>query len=323
MKKRIIAFISVAILLISLVSCSSGSYKSDFSKSESFTGDIAYDLYDEEMKFGSSNGYIENGSLEEPAEGTDTGNDIAERKIIKNADLTFQTKEYDAFMDSLNQAIGKNGGYVESSDIYGGGVASSDYYRNASITVRVPADRYDSFMESVASLGALTHKNEYIDDVTLRYVDIESRIAAYEAEYDALMELMADAESIDYIITLRQRISEIQYELESYKSQLRKYDDLISYCTINISVREVRVEAVSSERQSFGERIGTGLEETLHNIAVGFEDFSVYLIVNLPYILIWLAIHAVIAVVIIAIVRSTKKKNAKKKAAAELKNNEK
>ena len=331
MKKRILAIICAAILLFSAVSCSKGEAAYDFDggyfdKEELYPADSYYasngseDFALNEMSYGSS--AVEAPTA--PETKTEEQNDLGERKIIKNADLNFQTKEYDAFLESLNQTIRSNGGYIESSDMNGGGVDSYNYYRSANIKARIPADRYNAFMETILTLGAVTHKNEYVNDVTLHYVDIESRIAAYQTEYDALLELLADAESIDYIITLRQRISEIQYQLDSYKSQIRKYDDLISYSTINIYVSEVRVEQVNVEKQTFGDRIKTGLERTFHDLGRDLENFSVWLIVNLPYILIWAAVNVAIVFIIIGIVKGSKKKRAKKKAAAEAKiNNEK
>ena len=123
-------------------------------------------------------------------------------EIIKNADLNFQTKDYDGFLDSFKQKINEYDGYIERSDISGGGAYDSRYTRNATIKVRIPAERYDSFMDTVVTLGSLTHRYEYIDDVTLRYVDIESRIKAYETEYDALLELLAKAENLSTGSTL-------------------------------------------------------------------------------------------------------------------------
>lgn len=329
MKKRIFAIFSAVIILLSAVSCSKSAYDYDagyFPKEEAevangyYASSVSEDYALDEMSYGSSEIDVPS-STETKA---DEQNDLSERKIIKNADLNFQTKEYDAFLESLNQTIKANGGYIESSDMNGGGVNSYNYYRSANIKVRVPADKYNAFMDTVLTLGSVTHKNEYINDVTLRYVDIESRIRAYETEYDALMDLLAEAESIDYIIQLRQRISEIQYELESYKSQIRKYDDLISYSTISIYVSEVRVEQVSVQKQTFGERIKTGLEETFYDLGEDLENFSVWFIVNLPYILIWVAVNVAIVFIIIGIVKGSKKKKAKKKAAAEAKaNNEK
>ena len=315
MKKRILSFALAAVFLISLVSCS---------KSNGFKGEAMYDMaynesYDimptEEAEMysdgysSSGTGYNMKGSDYDKSK---ENNDLSARKIIKTADLSFQTKEYDKFLSAFKASVSKYGGYIESSDIYGGGDTVVRYSRNARMTVRVPADKYDSFVGDVSNLASLTRSNEYIDDVTLRYVDIESRINAYETEYNALMELLAKAESVDAIIQLRNRISDIQYQLDSAKSQIRKYDDLISYCTVNMYVEEVKIEKVSEDKLTVGERIRIGFAETIDEIKEGAEDFAVWFVVNLPHIIINLLVIAVIVVIIVLIVKKAKKKVAKK-----------
>ena len=314
MKKRIAALTLILVFIFSLVSCSKGASSFDsvsmeangLYPSEDFALDEAEPYYAEKRTYGSSMSESGFEKTEAPK------NDVAERKIIKNANLTFQTKEFDGFIESFKHMINNYGGYVESSDIYGGGAMDSRYSRSANITVRIPADCYEKFMETVVTLGSLTHSNEYINDVTLTYVDIESRIDAYETEYNALMELLAKAESVDAIIQLRNRISDIQYQLESYKSQIRKYDDLISYCTVRMYVEEVKVVTVSEDKLTVGERIKIGFAETIEEIKEDAEDFAVWFVVNIPHIIIDLAIVAVIIIVIVVAVKTSGKKKQKK-----------
>ena len=326
MKKRILAVTFVLFMLLSLVSCGkAGMAMYDTAAPESadlyyngYKGDGGfYDEYLEapaEAEYYSKTSYgSSTGASDYDNDRAETGkNDVANRKIIKNSNLNFQTKEFDKFLESFKQTVAQFGGYIESSDVYGGGSMDYRYSRNANMKVRIPADSYEKFMDTVVTLGNLTHSNEYIDDVTLAYVDIESRINAYETEYNALMELLAKAESVDAIIQLRNRISDIQYQLESYKSQIRKYDDLISYCTVNMYVEEVKVETVSVDKQTVGERISAGITETFDDIKESLDDFAVSFVVNLPYIIIYAVIIAVIVVVIVIIVKKNKKKHAAK-----------
>ncbi|MBE6616341.1 MAG: DUF4349 domain-containing protein [Ruminococcaceae bacterium] len=236
-------------------------------------------------------------------------NDLSNRKIIKTAHISFQTKTYDEFIASLEACIFSAGGYIESSESRGGGVYQSNYSRNAYITVRVPASTYDKFMSDVCTLGSVTHKSEDTTDVTIAYVDTESRIKALQAEYDALLDILEKATKLDDVIMLQSRISEVTYKLETYKSQLRKYDDLISYCTVTLDISEVYREVKNEERMTLGERISEGFADTLVDISDDLADFSVWFVSSIPYILIWAVI---IAVVVIVIKRSIKKHKAKK-----------
>lgn len=46
-------------------------------------------------------------------------------------------------------------------------------------------------MDIVSELGNVTQKNESVEDVTLQYVDVESRKKALETEQERLLELLA------------------------------------------------------------------------------------------------------------------------------------
>ena len=247
-------------------------------------------------------------------------NDLSARKIIRTANLSFETKEYEPFIRSVSSCVAAHGGYFESSESYGAGIYSSGGMRSANMTIRIPADRYDSFMEAVSEIGAMTYRSESESDVTMTYVDIESRIRALETEHATLLQILEKAESLTDVIQLQSRISEVNYQLDSYKSQIRKYDDLISYCTVHLYVSEVRRETVPNEEKlSFGERIGVGLRENLRDIGEFFTDFTVWFITSLPTILIWCALIAAIIVLIRLLLKKRRKRKEQKQLKAYLK----
>ena len=84
--------------------------------------------------------------------GTGTQNDLSSRKIIKNASLSFETEAYDDFLPALESCIASLGGYIESSEAYGGGIYTSRS-RNSYMKVRIPASKYDRFMQEVCAIG--------------------------------------------------------------------------------------------------------------------------------------------------------------------------
>ena len=55
-----------------------------------------------------------------------------------------------------------------------------------------------------------------MDDVTLRYVDVDSHKKALETEQERLLALLEKAENVEDIITIENRLSDVRYELENY-----------------------------------------------------------------------------------------------------------
>ena len=246
---------------------------------------------------------------EEAMDESGAANDLNERKIIKTANLEYESKTYDEFLANLEKTIAQSGGYISNQSARGGGEYAYNPQRYANLTVRIPAANYDRFMEQAAALGSLTYKSESSEDVTMSYVDTESHIRALETEYDALLTILEKADNLNDVIQLQARITEVNYQLDTYKAQLRKYDDLIAYCTVHISVSEVYREVKNVEKLTFGERIVTALENTFYNISDDAQDFTVDFIAALPYLLIWAVIIGIAVLMLRVIWRKLKRKH--------------
>ncbi len=111
--------------------------------------------------------------------------------------------------------------------------------RSASYTLRIPSDKLDEFIDVVETLGNVTYKNESVDDVTLRYVDVDSHKKALETEQERLLALLEKAENVEDIITIENRLSDVRYELENYEIQIRLLDNQIDYSTVYVDISEV------------------------------------------------------------------------------------
>ena len=158
-----------------------------------------------------------NAKIQDSGEGTNLTGAVAGRKIIKNGDLSIQTREFDQFLEDLNRSILSAGGYVESSSINGNSY-NKNRMRSADITARIPAENLDAFCDQVSDLGNVTYKNLYTRDVTLTYVDLESHVKALRTEQQTLMELLERAQSVEDIITIQSRLSEVRI----FRSETRR-----------------------------------------------------------------------------------------------------
>ena len=257
-----------------------------------------------DMALGESAYSEEKGELMETAQSQTATAPIPDdgRKRIRRVSLDVQTKEFDSLTSSLMQAIRDAGGYLETSEIRNNG-----YYdggnRYAYMVARVPKDQADAFIAVVGESALITNKQESVEDVTLAYTDTESRIKALEVEQERLMALLEKADSLDSIIALESRLTEVRYELENYTSQLRTYDNQVEYSFITMNIQEVERLVEVQQKPTIWTRMRTGLSESLHSIARGAENFAVWLVANLPFLLIWAAVIAAAGLLIRRFVR--------------------
>ncbi len=220
------------------------------------------------------------------------------RKLIRTFDLDVETLEFDSFVSEIKKAVNAMGGYIENSSVSGNSYNYSSN-RNASFSCRIPSAKLMEFVDAVGNLGNVTYSHEDARDITLSYVDTEARVASLQTEYDRLLELLAEAETVDTVIMLEQRLSDVRYQLESYKSQLRTYDNLVDYSTVNLNVNEVK-RVTSPEKESVWERISSDFSDNVYTLWVGLQDFFVWFVASTPVF----ALLAVIAFVIFLIVKA-------------------
>ena len=228
-----------------------------------------------------------------------------ERKLIRTVDLNLETENYDALMVGLEQQITSLGGYIEYKDAYHGNYYSSRN-RNANITARIPSEKLDEFTGKVAEIGNITYESESVKDVTLQYVDLSSHKKMLQTEQERLMELLENAATMEDIITIESRLSEVRYQIESMESQLRTFDNQVDYSTVHIFVEEVERYTPQPEKSTW-ERIKSGFSENVYRVTDGIKNFGIEFVIAIPIILVW-AIAITVGVILVRIIIKTKHK---------------
>ena len=222
---------------------------------------------------------LTSGQLERSAEGS-TAQSAQSSKIIYTANLTLESKDYDAARTALDEALADADGYMESSN-------ESTYTgssRSLSLTLRVPQEHYASFLAAAAQAGNLVNRSEQAEDVTSQYVDLEARLANLKAQRTRLQELQASADNLSDLLEIESSLSDVQYQLESYQSQLDWYSDQVECCTVYISLDEVQTYTPVDE--SFASRLRNALLDGWANFTGGVQDLAVIIVGCWPAIVI-------------------------------------
>lgn len=223
----------------------------------------------------------------------------ADRKIIKTAQVSIKTKNYDMLMSEIKQKIEQYGGYVEQSQEYNYDSASN---RNAYMDIKIPADKLEQFIEELEAIGTVISKVIASDDITDSYIDVESRINALETEEKTLLAILEKAENLADVIELQNRLSAVRSDLESMKAKKQHYDGKIAYSGISLDINEV--ERVVEGDDTFLGEVKERLMNNLYDLGDFLRELTISLIASLPYI----AIVGVIAAVVIIIIKKSRKR---------------
>ena len=312
MKKRDLALLLLTVLtLLGLTAC--GGSAGGSSGSYAVSNGAAYDKAAyagapaEAPMAEAEEAYWDGGNTKSSDSGADRRSGLPEGvKMIYRASLELETQEFERAAADIETLVRRVGGYFENQSLrngYGG-------YRSAGYTVRVPAEKFDEFLSQIGSVCTVTWQTSSAEDVSERYYDTESRLETAKIKLDRLQELLGKAEAMEDIITLESAISDTEYQIESLSGELRHYDALIGYSTVEINLSEVyRVSEVQTAPLTFGDRLAIAFREGLRDFGSAAEDLIEWLAYSWLGLLVFLG---AIALVVLAARRLSRRKKGKK-----------
>ena len=311
MKRKIVRNLGIVMTAVLLVAGCGAANKQENAMATEAMSEETYEYATEDVveettdgETGYSNGTAEEGVSEEEVKASTQ----SERKLIKTIDIELETLEYDKTISYIEKKVTKLGGYVESSTIDGNSI-SDDYYgsRYGELKVRIPKEKVNEFVEGIDENTNIRRKSESTEDITLNYIDIESHKEALKVEQKRLMAILEKAETVEDIISLESRLSQVRYEIGNYESKLRTYDNLVDYATVNIFVSEVQ-EITEAPKLTTMERITSGFVGSVKDIIKGIKEFVIGFVSALPYLVVWGAVISGIVIVVRKILKHKKKK---------------
>ena len=224
-------------------------------------------------------------------------------KMIYRGYLYLESTAFDEAVEGLNQLVAQMGGYFESSEL-------NNYspYRSACYVVRVPSAKYNAFCGQVGGLAQLNSQRHTTENVSEAYYDTESRLLTLRTMLERLQELLAKAENMEDIITLESAIAETELQIEYLTGSLRKYDALVDYATVEVSLEEVY--QLSEQEQpvvGFGAKLAEAFKTGTSRFVNDLESFALGFARNWVGSLIWLAVIAAVIVLLVRWLRKGKK----------------
>ena len=241
-----------------------------------------------------------------------SGNNLqSDRKLIRKIQMEAETEDMDSLLQNIGQRIEELGGYVESRNVQNGSKYNSYSRRYATLVIRIPSEKLDSFVEHIGEESNIVSTTETSDDVTLQYVDTESRLKVLRTEEERLLEFLSKAETVSEMLQIEERLTEIQTQIESVTSQLKTYDNLVDYGTVTLEITEVEVYTqVEEEEPTMWEEIAEGFMNSVDSLLAIGRALVIFFLARSPYLLLIAVIIGVILLVIRAIDRRQRRKRA-------------
>lgn len=237
-------------------------------------------------------------TAEESGTDAQTGNlddmTLLEEKLVYHCDMEIETLEYADTLQAVKDTIEKYDGIIQSENETDSsyGWYYEDYRKtngtlNNYLQVRVPSGNYQSFIEELNGVGKVISRSTSIENISQKYYDTAVEIEALELQEKNLLAMMERCETIEDMIAVQDRLTEVQYQLNLLKTDLHYMDVDVAYSYVNIQIEEVMEYRSDTpvKTNTFFDRFKNTLVDTWE----GFLDFLeglLFLVIHLiPYIL--------------------------------------
>lgn len=247
-----------------------------------------------------------------------------EEKLVYTCNLTIETTTYDSTMEEIEKQIKAYSGIIESQNEYD---HDSGWYRDdhkktsgtmeCSIVVKIPSRDYQAFLKSLDGTGKMTNKSMDVTNISRTYYDTQATIESLQIQEKRLLKMMDEAKTIDDMITVENRLTEVQTELNQYKTRLSTMDTEVAYSTITMTIKEVLEYKQSVE----GRRTNTFKERLVNTLQDSWSSFLSFM-EGLLFLLIWILPFAVVFLILWLITKPLRRKLKKRRQEKNMKKRE-
>ena len=180
---------------------------------------------------------------------------VVDRRIIYTGTTSAVVDDVAAAVRAVRDAANVEGGYVFAQDIGPG---------QGRVVLKVPVDRFDAVFDAVVGIGEVEAQHIEAEDVTERFVDLESRQATLATSIERIRGFLAQTSNVDEISRLESELTNREAEHDVIAGQLRVLRDRTTYGTITAELRlqdpesALVLEEAETGPPGFGEGLSTG-----------------------------------------------------------------
>jgi uncharacterized protein DUF4349 len=169
---------------------------------------------------------------------------VDDAKIIRTGTIDLEVRDVPVALRTARDGIRALGGYVGASNTSN----SDEGHPIATITYRIPADRWEDALDLLRGLNGQTTKvvSEQTEavEVTGQVIDIQARIQNLRASETALQAIARTAVKVSDVLEVQSQLTSVRGEIEVLAGQLKDLTDRAAYATLtaNFGVPVVAVE---------------------------------------------------------------------------------
>lgn len=156
---------------------------------------------------------------------------LKSRKIVYTGQLNVECDQLEPTIEQARGIVEQAGGYISNLDQSGGALS-----REATLTFRIPAEKFDATMNALAKLGDVRQRSFSSSDVTDQWVDLDARVRNLKLEEQRLLAILAKAGDVSDLLEVERELARVRGEAEQIEGQLRRLNDQVALSTIELGL---------------------------------------------------------------------------------------
>jgi len=215
------------------------------------------------------------------------------KKLIKTANISFETKKYEDFVTNVKKSLKDFDAYIDSeSETNYSGVRSN------TIIIRVKSSQFDSLLNLIFEGEAtVTSKSIKVQDVTAEYVDVYQHLKSQMLVKQRYEDILKKAHTVNDILSVTQYLNQTDIQIDNLKGKLKYLGNQSQYSTITLYISEKNLNAPKNQ---FWEKVG----EAIFN---GWKGLQYFLVIFISLWPLWI----ITIIIIFVVIKLRKKKQTK------------
>lgn len=227
-----------------------------------------------------------------------------DRMVIRNANISLETTDFENTADSVEVIIANYGGFIENSNRWMFTMDGEDFWI-ADYTLRVPVNYFDTVNRLLMALGRVINFGSSSEDITRQFQDMESRLNIRLEEERRLLAMIENAGSLEDLINLEARLADLRITIESLRRSMTDMDHLAAFSTIHLILHEVSEDGgIIPTWEGFDNRLISAFVSSIAFTASLIEGFAVLI----AYIILPLALLAVPVSIVLLVMKRIRSK---------------
>lgn len=220
---------------------------------------------------------------------------VEKRLIIRDANLSLVVKDLNGTKEKIISLSESAKGYLVSATVYG-----TEKNTSALVVIRVPETEFNQVLNQIRSLAVkITSESISGQDVTEEYVDLTGRLKSLEVSRNRFQEILKNASTVDQILTVQREIDRVQMDIEQTTGRMEYLSKsaAMSKITVNLALDEESLPYVPPSEKW---KPASVFKQAVRSLLSVLKDLS--------YLVIWIAVFAVVWIPAIFLFKFLKKK---------------